>query len=229
VRRTRLNYVLRITDFQMTEKKFSGIEHRRNGILFVISAPSGAGKTSLCHEVIDIFPRLRHSVSYTTRRPRTGEREGLDYHFVSPETFEAMIAAGEFAEWAEVHGNRYGTALKTLSDYRAAGCDVLLDIDCQGAAQLRERCPEGVFIFVLPPSFEELERRLRGRNTDDPEVIERRLRNARSEIQQLAWYDYLVINDDFERASRDLQAIITAEGCRTALLRDGVKKMLTPD
>jgi guanylate kinase len=204
-------------------------EPRKDGILFVISAPSGAGKTSLCHEVIDIFPRLRHSVSYTTRLPRAGEREGVDYHFVSAETFDAMIAAGEFAEWAEVHGNRYGTSLKTLSDCRAAGCDVLLDIDCQGAAQLRERCPDGVFIFVLPPSFEELERRLRGRNTDDPEVIKRRLHNARSEMQQLVWYDYLVINDDFNRASRDLQSIMIAEGCRTSLLRDGIKKMLSLD
>jgi guanylate kinase len=213
----------------MKDEILNANERRRRGILFVISAPSGAGKTSLCHEVIDIFPRLRHSVSYTTRRPRAGERDGIDYHFVAGETFDKMIAGGEFVEWAEVHGNRYGTALKTLEEHRAAGYDVLLDIDCQGAAQLRERCAEGVFIFILPPSFEELERRLRGRNTDASDVIEKRLRNARSEIQQLVWYDYLVINDDFSRACRELQAIITAEGCRTSLLEKEVKRLLVLD
>jgi guanylate kinase len=210
----------------MSGGRSNAAEHRRKGILFVISAPSGAGKTTLCHEVIDIFPRLRHSVSYTTRAPRAGEREGVDYHFVSPETFEAMVLEGAFAEWAEVHGNRYGTAVKILDGLREAGYDVLLDIDCQGAAQLKGRCPEGVFIFILPPGFKELERRLRGRNTDAPAVIEQRLQNARSEIRQMVWYDYLVVNDDFPRASRELQAIITAEGCRTALLKDEIGKLL---
>jgi guanylate kinase len=210
----------------MTQDRWNIPGTGRKGILFVISAPSGAGKTTLCHEVIDIFPRLRQSVSYTTRAPRAGEREGVDYHFVTPETFEAMVSEGAFAEWAEVHGNRYGTAVKILDGLREAGYDILLDIDCQGAAQLKERCPEGVFIFILPPGFKELERRLRGRNTDAPAVIEQRLQNARREIRQMVWYDYLVVNDDFPRASRELQAIITAEGCRTALLKDEIGKLL---
>jgi guanylate kinase len=187
----------------------------REGILFVISAPSGAGKTSLCKEIIDFFPGLRHSVSYTTRSPRPGETEGRDYHFVSRETFSAMAAEGDFAEWAEVHGNCYGTAKKTLESCRAAGQDVLLDIDCQGAAELKKNWRQGVFIFILPPSFQELRRRLRGRNTDSPEVIERRIANARGEIREAMWYDYLVINEEFPVALEQLKAIIVAERCRT--------------
>ncbi|MEZ4598919.1 MAG: guanylate kinase [Syntrophotaleaceae bacterium] len=207
------------------DEKWREIERRRTGILFVISAPSGAGKTSLCHEIIDIFPRIRHSVSYTTRPPRAGERNGVDYHFVAPDIFARMITEGAFVEWAEVHGNRYGTARETLDRSREAGYDVLLDIDCQGAAQLKKTCPEGVFIFILPPDFAELERRLRGRNTDASEAIEKRLQNARREIREMVWYDYLVINDDFDRASRELQAILTAEGCRTGLLKDKMLKI----
>jgi len=137
---------------------------RRDGILFVISAPSGAGKTSLCKELIDFFPGLRHSVSYTTRSIRPGEVEGRDYHFVGRETFDAMVAQGAFAEWAEVHGNRYGTSIASLNRFRASGHDVLLDIDCQGAAQLKRSYGSGVFIFILPPSLDELQRRLTGRN-----------------------------------------------------------------
>ena len=133
-----------------------------------------------------------------------------------------MVADNAFAEWALVHGNRYGTALATLERLRDDGCDVLLDIDCQGASQLKERCPDGVFIFVLPPSFQELERRLKGRQTDAAEVIKQRLRNARSEMGEMFWYDYLVINDDFELASQQLQAIIVAAGCRTEVLKEQV-------
>jgi guanylate kinase len=187
----------------------------RDGILFVISAPSGAGKTSLCNEIIDFFKGLRHSVSYTTRAARPGETDGVDYHFVSPGQFEAMVARGEFAEWAEVHGNRYGTALKTLQDARAGGVDILLDIDCQGAEQLKKSWAGGVFIFMLPPSFAELRRRLLARNTDAPEVIERRIGNAHREIREAAWYDYVVVNDDFAATLDQLKAIVVAERCRT--------------
>lgn len=193
---------------------------KRNGILFVISAPSGAGKTSLCRQIIDIFPDMRHSVSFTTRPRRAGETDGVDYHFVSQETFDAMVVEGAFAEWARVHGNCYGTALETLEQARFAGVDLLLDIDCQGAAQLKCSCPDGVFIFILPPSFEELERRLRGRNTDSAEVIARRLANARREIDEMLWYDYLVVNDDLGRAVEDFKGIILAEGCRTSRTKD---------
>ena len=194
---------------------FKGNIMKREGVLYIISAPSGAGKTTLCKEVIDIFPELRHSVSYTTRRARPGEEHGRDYFFVSTEEFERMVAAGEFAEWAEVHGNLYGTALKTLDEYRAAGVDVILDIDCQGARQLKERYSGGVFIFILPPSFNELRRRLDSRNADSAEVIDRRLEGASSEIRESRWYDYIIVNDVFIDAVTDLKSVIVAERCRT--------------
>jgi guanylate kinase len=199
------------------------MQHRGN--LFVVSAPSGAGKTSLCKAVIDILPNLRHSVSHTTRSPRTGEVDGRDYHFVSNAEFDAMVADGAFVEWALVHGNRYGTALASLEQVRDAGCDLLLEIDCQGAAQLKERCPDAIFIFILPPSFQELERRLKGRQTDKPEVIAQRLLNARVEMREMFWYDYLVINDDFDLANQQLHAILLASGCRTEVLKDQVQAL----
>jgi len=187
----------------------------REGILFIISAPSGAGKTTLCKEVIDIFPNLRHSVSYTTRSPRPGEVHGQDYFFAAPAEFERMIAAGEFAEWAEVHGNCYGTALKTLEEYRKCGIDVILDIDCQGAQQLKERYHGGVYIFILPPSFQELRRRLDCRSADSVEVIERRIQGAAWEIKESRWYDYIIINDVFSKAVEELKSVLIAESCRT--------------
>lgn len=186
------------------------------GNLFVVSAPSGAGKTSLCKEIVDFFPRLRHSVSYTTRAPRAGEVDGRDYHFVARDAFDRMAAAGRFAEWAEVHGNCYGTAIATLEEARAGGYDLLLEIDCQGATQIKHNYGHGVFIFILPPSFDELRRRLEGRGTDSVEIIARRIDNARGEILQASWYDYLVVNDDFSRAREEFRAIILAEGCRSA-------------
>ena len=198
---------------------------KRQGILFIISAPSGAGKTTLCKEVVDIFKNLRHSVSYTTRSPRPGEVHGRDYIFVSPAEFERMISAGEFAEWAEVHGNLYGTAIKTLDEYRTQGIDVILDIDCQGARQLKERYGEGVFIFILPPSFHELRRRLDIRNSDSDEVKERRIRNAADEIKELGWYDYIIVNDVFSKAVEELKSVLIAEQCRTLrLLEDVMEK-----
>jgi guanylate kinase len=176
-----------------------------------VSAPSGAGKTTLCKEIIDIFPDLRHSVSFTTRPARPGEIDGRDYHFVDKSRFEAMVASGEFAEWAEVHGNFYGTALSTLQDARDAGDDVLLDIDCQGARQLKESVDQAVFIFILPPDMGELERRLRGRGTDSDEVIQRRLKNASEEMLESSWYDYRVINDNISLALEQLKSIFRSE------------------
>ena len=198
---------------------------QRPGILYVVSAPSGAGKTSLCKAIIDILPNLRHSISHTTRSPRAGEIDGRDYHFVSNAEFDTMVAEGAFVEWALVHGNRYGTALASLEAGREAGCDLLLEIDCQGAAQLKERCPDAVFIFVLPPSFQELERRLKGRQTDTAEVIDQRLHNARLEMREMFWYDYLVVNDDFDLACQQLQAILMATACRTEVLKDQVQRL----
>ncbi len=188
---------------------------KREGVLFIISAPSGAGKTTLCKEVVDIFPDLRHSVSYTTRPARRGEVDGRDYFFVSQAEFARMVAAGEFAEWAEVHGNHYGTAIGTLDGYRSQGIDVILDIDCQGARQLKERYREGVFIFILPPSFNELRRRLDMRNSDSDEVKERRIQGAAAEIRESRWYDYIIVNDVFSTAVEELRSVIIAERCRT--------------
>lgn len=187
---------------------------KREGIIYVISAPSGTGKTTLCKELIDFFPELRQSVSYTTRTIRASEQAGRDYHFVTPETFSSMVAKAEFAEWAEVHGNRYGTALATLEECRLSGRDVLLDIDFQGAEQLRRNYDHAVFIFIIPPTIVELERRLRSRATESDEVINRRLENARGELRAADWYDYIVINDDFDQALSDLKAILVAESCK---------------
>ncbi len=188
----------------------------RKGILYIISAPSGAGKTTLCKEVIDIFPDLRHSVSYTTREARPGEEHGRDYFFVAKEEFERMVSAGEFAEWAEVHGNLYGTALKTIEDLCNKGIDVILDIDCQGARQLKSRHEGGVFIFILPPSFDELRRRLDYRNSDSSDVIARRIECAAAEIKESRWYDYIIVNNQFSRAVEELKSVIVAERCRTS-------------
>ncbi|BCO11244.1 Guanylate kinase [Citrifermentans bremense] len=188
----------------------------------MISAPSGAGKTSLCKEIIDIFPNLRHSVSHTTRPPRTGEVHGRDYFFVGKEEFNRMVAAGEFAEWAEVHGNLYGTSLATLKDSRADGVDLILDIDCQGARQLKGRFEGGVYIFVLPPNIEELRRRLDNRSSDSPEVIERRINNAAGEIKEARWYDYIIVNDRFSEAVEQLKSVLIAERCRTTRLIQGL-------
>jgi len=194
----------------------------REGVLYVISAPSGAGKTSLCKEIIDIFPNLRHSVSYTTRPPRSGEVHGRDYFFVGKEEFSRMVAAGEFAEWAEVHGNCYGTSLATLKESRSQGIDLILDIDCQGARQLKERFEGGVYIFVLPPSFAELRRRLDNRSSDSQEVIERRMNNAGGEIREARWYDYIIVNDVFEEAVEKLKSVLLAEQCRASRLLAGL-------
>ncbi|TLM67920.1 MAG: guanylate kinase [Deltaproteobacteria bacterium] len=185
------------------------------GILYVISAPSGAGKTTIFRQLLARRPGLCESISFTTRAMRAGERDGIDYHFVSAAEFERMIAEGAFVEWAEVHGNRYGTARATLLQAGREGRDVLLDIDVQGAAQLRASGLEAVFIFVLPPGMAALRQRLSGRNTDSPDVIERRMNNAVSEIREAAGFDYIVVNDELEQAIATVEAIVIAEKART--------------
>jgi guanylate kinase len=195
---------------------------KRKGLLFVVSAPSGAGKTSLCREVLDIFPGLRHSVSFTTRAPRAGEVHGKDYFFVPRDEFQRMVRDGEFAEWAEVHGNCYGTALRTLAESREQGIDLILDIDCQGAKLLKDKQVAGINIFILPPSYAELRRRLEGRDSDKPEVIETRMKNAAGEIREAYWYDYLIVNDVFPKAVEELRSIIIAEHQRTPLVLETV-------
>jgi guanylate kinase len=184
------------------------------GLLVIISAPSGVGKTSLCKEVLKFFPDLRHSVSYTTRAPRPGEKDGLDYQFVSEEKFREMVDGGMFAEWAEIHGNRYGTAANALKEYLRSGNEVILDLDGQGARQIREEFPNSIYVYILPPSWKELEKRLRSRRTDSNEDIKRRLENAKEELQYAEHYDYIVINDAFNVAVSTLRSIIVAEKCR---------------
>lgn len=196
-------------------------------ILIVVSAPSGAGKTSLCEEVVRRIPDLAHSISYTTRAPRSHEVAGRDYHFVDEATFQRMVKAEDFAEWASIHGHFYGTPRDLLDAQLAAGRDVILDIDTQGAAQLRQVYSEGVFVFVLPPSWEQLEERLRTRQSDSPEEIERRLRKAREEMKYFNEYEYVIINDVFERAVGDLCAIIVAERSRSFRLHSAVREELS--
>lgn len=180
------------------------------GRLFIISAPSGAGKTSLVAELLKRMPQLSLSVSHTTRPMRQGEQDGVDYHFTSKEAFLQQVEAGGFLEHAEVFGNYYGTAVQEVKAQRQAGKDVILEIDWQGAAQVRRLLPEAVGIFILPPSLKTLEKRLRGRGQDSEEVIAQRLAGAKTEIARYAEYDYLVVNDDFQEALAELEAIVRA-------------------
>jgi guanylate kinase len=190
----------------------------RRGTLFVVSAPSGAGKTTLCREIRLRLPDVAYSVSVTTRAPRPGEIDGADFRFVDEAEFRAMLARGELAEWATVHGNLYGTRARAIEEALAAGRDVLLDIDTQGAAQLRARYADAVLIFILAPSVKELEQRLRERRSDAEAEIERRLVRAREEIALWRRYDYLIVNRDVKEAMEQLESIILAERCRLTRL-----------
>jgi guanylate kinase len=187
----------------------------RRGTLIVVSAPSGAGKTTLCREVRLCLPDLAYSVSYTTRPPRPGEVDGRDFHFVTQPAFEALRTAGALAEWAQVHGNLYGTHAGTLERALAEGRDILLDIDTQGARQLRARYPTAVLVFIIAPSMAELEQRLRERRSDPEREIRRRLDRAREEVPLWREYDYLIVNRDVKEATEHLAAVIQAERCRT--------------
>ncbi|MBI9084076.1 MAG: guanylate kinase [Desulfobacterales bacterium] len=178
------------------------------GQLFIVSAPSGAGKTTLCREILKRFPRMRYSVSHTTRVPREGEKPGKDYYFVSAEAFEAGIADGLWAEWARVHDHYYGTSVRFLDEARENGIDVLLDIDVQGTRQMIRRFPDSITVFIMPPSPEVLRRRLNGRGTESPEAIERRMTAARQEMAQRGIYRYTVVNDDLDVAVAKLADII---------------------
>ncbi len=196
------------------------------GLLVVISAPSGTGKTTLTHMLLKEFPNMEFSVSYTTRPPRPGEVNGKDYYFVDRETFERMIEEGDFLEWAEVYGNLYGTSKSQVLKALNEGKDIILDIDTQGALQVKKNFPEAVLIFVLPPSLSELERRLRRRGTDDEETIERRLKVAREEIRRAPLYNYIVVNDVLEVAFENLKSIIRAEKCKTERLVEQFEKVV---
>ncbi|HEV8457397.1 MAG TPA: guanylate kinase [Methylomirabilota bacterium] len=202
---------------------------KRRGTLVVVSAPSGAGKTTLCHEVRSLVPDLFYSVSYTTRAPRPGEVNGTDFHFVSEAEFAAMRERDEFAEWAEVHGQLYGTPAKSLESALARGLDVLLDIDTHGARQLRQRYPEAVSVFIMAPSMADLEGRLRERKSDAAGEIARRLARARDEIAAWRQYDYLIINRDVKEAVDQLATIIQAERWRTSRLTLKFPDMEVPE
>ncbi len=186
-----------------------------NGLLFVVTAPSGTGKTSLINALLADDRGLTLSVSYTTRRPRPGEQNGREYHFVDLPRFEAMLERGEFLESAEVHGHRYGTSQKVIDEVRARGRDLVLEIDWQGAEQVRRLYPESIGIFILPPSMAELERRLRARAQDAEEVIRRRLKNAAAEMSHAAEFKYAIINNNFDDARQELRAVVRAERLAT--------------
>ena len=190
---------------------------KRKGRLFVITAPSGAGKTSLIDALVRDDPSLKLSISYTTRAPRPGEKNGVDYHFVDEPTFLAMRSRGDFLESAEVHGHRYGTSKRVITEALAKGEDLILEIDWQGARQVRAVYPDCVGIFILPPSIEELERRMRARGQDSDEVMRRRLENARGEMDHAGEFDYAIINKDFDTARRKLAEVIRAERANPAV------------
>ncbi len=184
------------------------------GTLFVVSSPSGGGKGTIIRHVLEVVENLRYSVSYTTRAPRLGEVDGREYFFVNRETFQEMVAAGEFLESACVHGNLYGTAKNQIIEDTAAGADIILEVDVQGAASVRQLLMDSVSIFILPPSYDVLRQRLIARGTDSPEELELRLRNAPEELKQYSAFDYVIINDEIDRAVGQLASIIYAERAR---------------
>lgn len=198
------------------------------GTLFVVSSPSGGGKGTIIRHVLEVVPNLSYSVSFTTRAPRQGEVDGREYFFVSRQVFEEMVAGGEFLEWANVHGNFYGTARRQIAEETSAGTDIVLEVDVQGAASVRQLLMDSVSIFILPPSYEVLRERLIARGTDSPEELEIRLRNAPVELGQYSAFDYVIINDEVERAAGQLASIIEAERARCmrqeALVREVIKE-----
>jgi len=185
------------------------------GKLFVISAPSGAGKTSLCNELLKTYDNLEYSISVTTRKPRADEIEGKDYFFVDEVTFRKMIKNDEFLEWAEVHGNLYGTPKRFINEKLESGVNILLDIDPQGARQLKSKLNFGIYVFIIAPSLKDLETRLRNRRTESEEKLRLRLENAKKEVRYYKDYDYIIINKNFKKAFNELNAIYIAEHLRS--------------
>ncbi len=196
------------------------------GNLIIVSGPSGAGKSALSTAVLAALPRLRFSISYTTRAPRGSERNGVEYNFVDKSAFEALIRTGDLLEWAEVYGNYYGTSRKFVDEVISEGDDVLLDVDVQGAFSIRRSRPEAISIFILPPSFQVLRERLETRKQDKQYVIKHRLKIACQEIKSYRDYDYLIINDDLGRSAKELEAIIVGSRCRRAARADAAERIV---
>ncbi len=198
----------------------------RRGLLFVVSAPSGTGKTTVAERLVQVVPDLALSRSYTSRPARAGESDGVDYNFITRVRFEQMVAADAFLEWADVFGNLYGTCAADAEAELNAGRDLVLVIDVQGARQVRSRCPDTVGVFVLPPSFEILERRLRGRSADTEDAMQRRLRTARAEVTAFTEYDYVIVNDELEACVDRLRAIVLAERARLRSTRAAAERIV---
>ena len=196
------------------------------GTLFVVSSPSGGGKGTIIRHVLDVVPNLSYSVSFTTRAPRNNELNGREYFFVGRQVFEEMVAAGDFLEWACVHGNLYGTAKRQVADETAAGTDIVLEVDVQGAESVRELPLDSVSVFILPPSFAVLRERLIARGTDSPEELEVRLHNAPEELRQYSAFDYVIFNDEVERAAGQLASIIYAERARCRRQENLVREVI---
>ncbi len=192
---------------------------KNKGIVFVVSGPSGAGKTTLYKKAMSVLPNIEHSVSFTTRSPRPGEVNDRDYTFINRDEFIAMVHAGEFAEWAEIHGELYGTSKKRLKEIADSGVDAILDIDVQGAVQLKEKFKGGIYIFILPPSLEVLRERLEKRMVNEKEEIEKRLEVAVEEVKRYREYDYVIVNRVLENAFRELESIIIANRAKTKRVR----------
>jgi len=198
----------------------------QSGNLLVLSGPSGAGKSALAATILRLVPRLRFSISYTTRAPRGVEQNGLEYHFVDQATFDALIRSGELLEWAEVYGNYYGTSKKLIDECLMQGDDVLLDVDVQGAQSIRERRPEAITIFIMPPSYQVLRQRLESRKLDKDYVIEQRLKIACNEIKYYTNYDFLIINSEFDKSIEELKAIVLSSRCRRTSRAESARSIL---
>ena len=196
------------------------------GTFIVVSAPSGAGKSSICRRLLQAHPEIRFSVSCTTRSPRPGEIDGQDYFFLSPEEFQKRIEQGDFAEWEENFGNLYGTSMRAMKESLAAGATILLDIEPRGAKEIKKKFRGGVFVFVLPPSQEELLKRLEGRGHESLDVIQARYAEAERELQEIFWYDYVIFNDDLETAVNQLISIYIAQKCKISNLKKKIKQFM---
>jgi len=196
------------------------------GTFIVVSAPSGAGKSSICRRLLQAHPEIRFSVSCTTRSPRPGEIDGQDYFFLSPEEFQKRIEQGDFAEWEENFGNLYGTSMRAMKESLADGSTILLDIEPRGARKIKQKFRGGVFVFILPPSQEELLKRLEGRGHEPPDVIQARYAEAERELQEIFWYDYVIFNDDLETAVNQLISIYIAQKCKISNLKKKIKQFM---